>query len=91
MQLFNQGSDHNIFEGNDSDVYIDFSDVAQYVGLIMNGYHTPRIPKIRDVDTRFKAYILNNISDVPMYYITLLGDDHKYSGQEVKIISLMSG
>ena len=59
----------------------------------MNGYHdyTPWVPKIKDVDTRFKAYILNNISDVPMYYIRLVGDDHKYSGQEVKIISLMPG
>lgn len=38
-----------------------------------------------------RLILLNNISDVPMYYIRLVGDDHKYSGQEVKIISLMPG
>ena len=54
--------------------------------IILHGYRKSRmsIPDLRLI-------LLNNISDVPMYYIRLVGDDHKYSGQEVKIISLMPG
>lgn len=89
-QYFNSGKFDLLSDSETMTPEQEFQRVIESVASRMKGGNIdPGYYGITNSKTSFKSYIITNMSDVPMFYLKLDGDNFDVGNMEIRITSLM--